>query len=235
MMSPPGVSTQSRPPRNALWLMLLALLPLALAVWQYQRGEQRSAQLAAFERAANLPPRPLAEIALDAEPNGQRVWLTVRDSQPSLRVAGAVLDGRDGVREWQPVQLLDGSWVVVDRGWLPRPVGIVSLPLPAGRLSGRWVVRPTPYLLSKARLGVEGEVDALDWPRLSASLPGALRGGLVVLEPTLRPYTTWPVKPAFDPQRHYAYALQWLLLALCVALAAWLMRRKQHGNRTRQD
>ncbi|SCK13927.1 Cytochrome oxidase assembly protein ShyY1 [Vogesella sp. LIG4] len=210
-------------------------MPLALAVWQYQRGEQRTAQLAAFERAANLPPRHLAEIALQAEPNGQRVWLTVRDSKPSVRIAGALLDERDGVREWQAVQLLDGSWVVVDRGWLPRPVGIMSLPLPVGRLSGRWVPHPRPYLLSKARIGLEGEVDALDWAALAASLPGHLRDGLVVLEPTLRPYTTWPVKPAFDPQRHYAYALQWLLMALCMVVLALMMRRRQHASRTGQD
>ncbi|WP_174872910.1 SURF1 family protein [Vogesella oryzae] len=227
----PQVSTpQSRRRRSAAWLLLLALLPLALAVWQYRRGEQRSAQLAAFERAANLPARHLAEIARDAAPNGQRVWLTARSSAPSLRVAGAVLNGRDGVRELQAVRLIDGSWVVIDRGWLPRPVGIMSLPLPTGRLSGRWVVRPSPYLLSKARIGIDGEVDALDWKALAASLPGPLRDGLVVLEPTLRPYTTWPVQPGFDPQRHYAYALQWLLLAGCVVIGALVMMRRQHAQ-----
>lgn len=212
-----------------MWLLLLAVVPLLLAVWQWQRGEERAAQLVAFERAANLPPRPLAEIALDADPNGQRVWLTLRDSAPPLRVANALLGGREGIREWQPVQLADGSWVVLDRGWLARPVGLVSVPLPTGQFSGRWVARPQPYALAAARSGHLGEVDVVDWAGLAQRLPGPLRPGLVVQEPALRPYVTWPVRPVADPQRHYAYAVQWLLLAVCLlGLGGWMMRRA-HG------
>ena len=96
--------------RLLLWLGLICLL---LALWQWQQGIQASAQLAAHARAANLPPQALAEVEQGAHPQGQRVWLTVRESGHSVRVANASLQGRDGVREWQPVQLLDGSWPVL--------------------------------------------------------------------------------------------------------------------------
>lgn len=208
-----------------VWLVALLLL---WALWQWQLGVQAASQLAAYGRAANLPPVALAEVAHDAHPQGQRVWLTLREGGKTVRVANARLQGRDGVREWQTVQLLDGSWVVLDRGWLPRPAPILQLPLPAGRLTGRWVLRPPQPEGMRVRLGLSGEVDALDWPALARQLPGPLRDGLVVLDPPLRPYQSWPVTPVLDPAGHYRQA-GWSLAAALICL--YLRHRcRRHGR-----
>jgi hypothetical protein len=211
------------------WFVLpwLALLLLAWAVWQWQLGLQTGRERAAFDRAANLPAQALAEVTQEARPQGQRVWLAVRDSAASVRIANAWLHGRDGVRQWQAVQLADGSWVVIDRGWLARPAAVLLLPLPAGRLFGRWVPRPPGPSGPLARLGVAGEVDGLDWPALARQLPGPLRQGLVVLDPALRPHTGWPVAPAADPQPHYRQAACGLTLALVLLLLSRLLPRRQ--------
>lgn len=206
-------------------LYLAAGVSLLLSLWSGQQAIQDEARLAAYSRAANQPPQPLVAVLQQLVPQGQRVWLSVRDSAPSLQLANARLQGRDGVREWQPVQLGDGSWVVIDRGWLPRPAGIVLTPLPTGRLYGRWVARPADLSTRVARIGVAGEVDALDWARLASQLPGPLRPGLVVLDPALRPHTAWPVWPQLDPQPLRRQAAMQLLLAAGLALLAWLCRR----------
>lgn len=229
MIDTPVVSiTQSRPLRTRRWLLLLALIPLALAGWQWQRAQLHRAQWAAFELAGQRPVQALDSLAWDALPQGQLLSLRVRRQGEPLRVANAQLAEQDGVRVWLPVALDDGSWVVLDRGWLPRTAaaGAAMVPLPDAPLRGRWLVRPQPFLLHGARLGMTGEVDALDWAALAAALPGRLRPGLLVLSPTVAPFHAWPVQPLFDPRRNDAYALQWLLLALCIALAAW--RRDKH-------
>lgn len=204
----------------------LALLAFGWALWQWQQGVQAGQLQLAFARAANLPPQALAEVAQDAVPQGQRVWLAVRDSAASVRIANAWLQGREGVRQWQAVQLADGSWVVIDRGWLARPAGVLLLPLPTGRLLGRWVPRPPEMVAPSARLGLSGEVDGLDWQALARQLPGPLRQGLVVLDPALRPHTSWPVGPADDPARHYRQALMALLLGLLLLFCARLLPRR---------
>jgi hypothetical protein len=204
----------------------LALLAFGWALWQWQQGVQAGQLQLAFARAANLPPQALAEVAQDAVPQGQRVWLAVRDSAASVRIANAWLQGREGVRQWQAVQLADGSWVVIDRGWLARPAGVLLLPLPTGRLLGRWVPRPPEMVAPSARLGLSGEVDGLDWQALARQLPGPLRQGLVVLDPALRPHTSWPVGPTDDPARHYRQALMALLLGLLLLFCARLLPRR---------
>lgn len=222
-------SVQSSP-RAVRWLLLLAVVPLMLALWQYQRGQARSAQLAVYEQATLAPRLPLLQVWQTQQPQGQPVWLMINAQRPSVRIANALLHGQPGVREWQPVQLAGGQWVVLDRGWLARPAAMVQQPLPVGHVDGRWVVRPTPFLLDGARVGVSGDVDALDWAALAASLPGPLLPGLVVMDPVQRPYTPWPTRPPFDPQRHYAYAVQWLLLAACIVLLAWRAGRRKNAN-----
>lgn len=215
--------------RTPCWrcvLRCLALLALACALWQWQQGGQAVQLQEAFARAANLPPQALAEVAQDAVPQGQRVWLAVRDSAASVRIANARLQGREGVRQWQAVQLADGSWVVIDRGWLARPAGVLLLPLPTGRLLGRWVPRPPDLVAPPARLGLSGEVDGLDWPALARQLPGPLRQGLVVLDPALRPHISWPVSAATDPARHYRQARMALLLGLLLLLCSRLLPRR---------
>lgn len=219
---PKTVSPLLRIARALLWLALLLLLS---ALWQWQQGVQAGAQLAALSRAANLPPLALAEVEQGAHPQGQRVWLTVRDSGKTVRLAGARLQQQDGIREWQPVQLLDGSWVVIDRGWLARPAPMLQLPLPAGRLTGRWVARPHPPEGMRVRVGLSGEVDALDWSALARQLPGRLREGLVVLDPALRPYRSWSVLPALDPVAYYRHGSGLLGAALVCLLLSRLLRR----------
>ena len=193
---------------SALWL--LCLLPCALAAWQWQRGASRGAELAALAAAAARTPLPVDALAT-AEP-GRRAAFAGQLAGPAL--FWRQMDGR--VRVWLPLRLADGRHLMVDAGQ-----GEAGGELPA-RLSGSgsWQRWPRPFTLAGAVHGAAGEVDAPDTAALAVRYPGLLAGVLVMAPPLAR-LAASPLRPAFDPRRHYGYALQWLLLGLLLAPLAW--------------
>ncbi|WP_245622687.1 SURF1 family protein [Gulbenkiania indica] len=207
-------------------LFLLALLPFALAVWQWQRGESRSALLSAYEAAATLPAVPLVSLGPHAVPDGRPVALMGRPAGAPLWLDNSLQAGRPGVRLWQPWLLPDGTAVVVDRGWLPAQDATQRLPPLTGPLEGQWVPLPQRFLLDGARRAAEGQIDALDAQALAERLGRPLRPGLVVLTTAVRPLVPSPVRPPFDPARHYGYAVQWLLMGLALTVAAFIFWRR---------
>ncbi|SMF34868.1 SURF1 family protein [Pseudogulbenkiania subflava] len=211
---------------QALGLALLAGVPGLLSVWQWQRGEVRSAQLAAFDAAARRPAELLQTRALSAVPDMSRVQLHGRPAAASLLLANSLLEGLPGVRVLVPLALADGSAVLVDRGWLAdAQAGTPLPPLPA-RLDGRWMPLPQRFTLPGALRGTQGRVDDVDPVQLARRLGRPLRGGVVVLGETTAPLQVWPARPPFDPRRHYGYALQWLLLGLCLIAGSVLLWRR---------
>lgn len=223
---------QSRPRWRLIWLLIPVLLPFVLAIWQWQRGEARSAQLAQLEAMVRQPPQDLARRWQAGEqPAGQPVIFSIVAVGAAIRLP-ALLDGRQGMREWRAARLADGRWLVLDRGWLALPASFTEIPLPAGTYHGYWVARPQPYLLRGAKVATSGDVDALDWQGLAQALKSPLLPGLVLLAPTVRPFRPWPLRPGFDPQRHYAYAVQWLLLGICLSAGWFLLLRRSYAARS---
>ncbi|MBI3144783.1 MAG: SURF1 family protein [Pseudogulbenkiania sp.] len=197
-------------------MALLAGLPWLLSVWQWQRGEVRADQLAAFDTAGQRPAAALLARPTRAVPDMSRVRLHGQPVAAPLLLANTLLDGRPGVRVLVPVALADGSAVLVDRGWLAdTQAGLTLPPLPA-ELDGRWLPLPPRFTLPGAVSGTHGRVDAIDPAQLASRLGRPLRSGVVVLGQTAAPLHPWPARPPFDPRRHYGYALQWLLLGLCL-------------------
>lgn len=209
-----------------LGLALLAGLPWLLSVWQWQRGEVRADQLAAFDAAGQRPAVTLLTRPVRAVPDMSRVRLHGQAVSASLLLANTLLASSPGVRVLVPVALADGSAVLVDRGWLAdTQAGLTLPPLPA-ELDGRWMPLPQRFTLPGAVSGTQGRVDAIDPAQLASSLGRPLRSGVVVLGQTVSPLRPWPARPPFDPRRHYGYALQWLLLGLCLITGSVLLWRR---------
>ncbi|MGL6070281.1 SURF1 family cytochrome oxidase biogenesis protein [Craterilacuibacter sp.] len=196
------------------------LLPFVLCAWQWQRGLARSAELAAYEAAALQAPQVLAEQGRAAQPDRRRVALSGRVVGDVLLWQGAGKNGRPDYRIWLPLALSDGSMVMVDVGRLAANTRLPLLPHTL-TVNGHWQRWPQVLTLSGARLGDKGIVDAPLRAALAGRYGEALRPGVVVLESPLPGLAASPLKPAFDPQRHFAYALQWLLLGLLLLVSAW--------------
>jgi len=209
-------------------LLLLALLPFALAVWQWQRGQERAATLAQFDQAARQGALALAELPLDAYPGWQPVWLRGRVVGAVILLNNVYRGDQPGVRVLQAMRLVDNSAVLVERGWLPAARVAEPMPPLPGELAGRWVPLPQHFTLPGAVRGAAGRVDDLDTVELAAQLGVPLRQGIVALDRVEPPLLALPSRPPFTPQRHYAYALQWLLLGFCLCAAAIVLWRRRH-------
>jgi surfeit locus 1 family protein len=222
-------------PRNAaeyfhsstvIALLLAAVATLALANWQWQRGQARQALLDGYA-AQSAGERSLLSWPSGAAPDMSRVQFHGQALGAALLLQNSLLnDGRSGVRVLQPYLLDDASVILVDRGWLAQNAPGPTLRLGDLDVHGRWLATPQRFTLPGAIKGSVGRVDDLDLPALQRRLQRTLRRGVVVLEHTDAPLIPWPAQPDVDPTRNYSYAMQWLLmsLGLCAVLVRLLWR-----------
>ncbi|TAJ51305.1 MAG: SURF1 family protein [Nevskiaceae bacterium] len=217
--------------RPAWWALLGTLLlggaMLALGYWQYGRGQTKQQLLDRHAAAAALVPVPLlADSGKPAVGEVRRVYIDgVYRSDLSVLLDNQSHHRRPGAHAWTPLQLADGSLVVVDRGWLPLDVASVP-PAPTGpqRLEGYWRTLPQPGL----RLGQAGaacapgaalapRVNYPDLAELRCRFGATTRDGLLELAPELPGGFVREWSPAgvdaIPPQRHYGYAAQWWAFA----------------------
>lgn len=199
---------------------------LALAHWQWQRYQQK---LALEVAQASLPPATLP-------------IQTYQPTQAFLTQQPAPGTGRLG---WRLIAVAHTSTtaVIIDRGWQPpQPVGqptsvpdfsALTPPTSPTTLSGHWQPLPT-------RKGWLKGPDTTTHPQLLAFLnPARLTSATVLPEyfqltqadATSTTLLLGPSAPPFPPQRHLAYAIQWLVMALTLPLlvfgAVWATRRRR--------
>jgi cytochrome oxidase assembly protein ShyY1 len=214
---------------RALLLILFFLVEaalLALAHWQWQRYHHK---LARQEAQASLPP---ATLAIEA----------YQPTQAFLTQQPAPGSGRLG---WRLIAVVHTSTtaVIVDRGWQPaQPIGqptpmpdfsALTPPTSPTTLLGHWQPLPT-------RKGWLKGPDTTTHPQLLAFLnPARLTSATVrpdyfqLTQADATPTTLifGPSAPPFPPQRHLAYAIQWLTMALTLPLlvfgAVWAKRRRR--------
>src|SRR5690554_6052976 len=220
--------------------VLVIALCLWLASWQFDRANEKQLLLQAWEDGT---PALLGQS--DHEP---ALYQNIQafghfDSKRHILLDNQIRGGQAGVHVFTPFQIegLDRQWLV-NRGWHPLPSRQAALPAietaPAPlSISGR-VANPP-------RVGVQlGEAEPLNresWPNLvtyfeidqiETALGIELGERIILLDPEHPMHLTgdaWqPV--VFGPDRHRAYAWQWLTMALAVALIwitlTWRSRRK---------
>jgi surfeit locus 1 family protein len=222
------------------WAVALALLGCALFTglgrWQWHRADEKRAIAAAFQAGLDAPVTALATQPTASLPRYAQVGVSgVYDAAHQFLLDNMVVDGQVGYEVLTPLQLADGRWLLVNRGWVALPghgrqrLPVVALPEGVARsLRGRLDTLPVNGLDSgrAAPSGTEG------WPRvtsfptvaeISASLGHPVEPRQLLLAPGeadgyLRDWK--PASEGFPPERHIAYAVQWWGLA---ALALFLL------------
>jgi len=92
----------------------------ALGFWQVDRWQQMSAQKTDFDREINRQPQAVKSLLeLDAVSPWRRVALTGSYTGQQGRVINKYIDSQLGVWLAAPFRLLDGTHLVVMRGWIP--------------------------------------------------------------------------------------------------------------------
>ncbi|UFS60185.1 SURF1 family cytochrome oxidase biogenesis protein [Subtercola endophyticus] len=243
--------------RTGRWLaytaaaILFAIICLFLANWQFDRGQQASADNAVVAANFSAEPVPI-ELALptlgsyDASQNWQRVSVTgVYLANEELVVRNRSNSGTNGFEVVTPLQLSDGSVFLVDRGWVqPSPTDALnpdSIPRPtSGTVSVVVQLRP-----SEAPLGTGSttgnQIQSITLPRIQQTTGGDLYTGAYGLLNSQAPAAeagltnTQTSMPVEDVGTHISYMVQWLFFALLGFFALGLAARKVHRELNSDD
>lgn len=234
--------------RVSSWPMLAltiaaCVLFLALGRWQWQRGDYRSAQWQSFERQDGVRDADVA--TLGTLPRYTRVRLQGRfDGDHQFLLDNISEGGRVGYYVLTPLITAGGAAVLVNRGFVAGTGYRERLPdvglaadRPARTVTARVGMLPVAGLAS----GSVPPPSTGPWPRvasfpseadLAAALPYPLAPGVLLLDDAaddglLRHWQP----PGLEPERHYAYAVQWWAFAvLAVVLFVVLNLRKKRPS-----
>ncbi|WP_101524534.1 SURF1 family protein [Nocardioides houyundeii] len=201
-------------------VVVLSYVAVLLGQWQFHRLDDRRARNEVVERNENLPPAPVSEVLKVGEPaQAADEWRLVQatgtyDADDTVVVRYRTRDSKSGVQAVVPLDLPDGTTLLVDRGWWPTANrGDVPDDLPAPP-SGEVTV--TGWI----RLDAEGDstqvVDhstrAIASEAIGQALDRDVLGGFIAAR-TESPEPATPLSPTelpeLDEGPHFFYGLQW--------------------------
>ena len=236
---------------RAFLVLFIVSLPLlvSLGFWQLSRASEKEQALRVFEEQRVAAPARIASVVASeaSKLDGRRVLLRGHYlPEKSFLLDNRILAGRVGYELLMPFAEASGVTVMVNRGWLQAPPTRDQLPpveTPTGELELRGEIHVP---LSDAAVDI---MATPGWPSVVQSVDVATmsaRAGLVTfaylvrLEPGQPGVTDadWP-RVNMAPERHRAYALQWFLMAIALAvifvsggtnLLAWLRARRHKAR-----
>ncbi len=220
--------------------LLVIGLCLWLADWQFDRADEKHRLLQAWEDAA---PASLGQPAGELTAHQSIETFGRFDSERHILLDNQIRGGQAGVHVFTPFKPvgIDQLWLI-NRGWHALPSRQAAVPpietdAEPQAISGRIADPPRVGV----QLGEAGPLNPELWPNLvtyleleqvETALGSKLSEHIILLDPQHPQHLTgdaWqPV--VFGPDRHRAYAWQWLTMALAVFLIwitlSWRSRRK---------
>ena len=228
--------------RNAIVLLAAiaaALLTARLGFWQLDRAAQKTALQQALQQQRALPPLAQADLARETADLPAQLHRSVRLQgrwlpAHTVHLENRQMNGRPGFYVVTPLQLDDGSAVLVQRGWVPRDLmdrTRVAAPAPpsgSAQVMGR--IAPGPARLYEFDGAASGAIrQNLDLAAFGRETGLPLRPLAVVQEDDANAVSApsdgllrlWP-QPAIGVEKHHGYAFQWFALcALIIGLYVW--------------
>lgn len=196
--------------------VLIAAGCVALGFWQLSRLRQRRARNAVVAARLALPPLEIHDAGVSADSvRLRRVKARgIYDFAAELTWPGRSFEGTPGVALITPLQLSDGSRVLVDRGWVYSPDAF-HVDHAAYREPDTVTVVGIAFIPPRGR----GDVDATGF------LPFVIE-----LEKPDPPATTglprrW-LAPVLDNGPHLSYAIQWFSFAVIALVGTAVLIRK---------
>jgi surfeit locus 1 family protein len=208
-----------------LALVLIALL-ISLGRWQLRRADEKRVLFDSF--AAGTEATRQIDLGTPRLPRYQHIEASGHyDQARQILIDNMVNADRAGYFVITPFALMDGGWVLVNRGWVPLGASRAVLPtIPVAgdtrRLRGRADNLPSAgiQLGTRAMLAPPYPVVAAfpnhaELVRLLGESSWTKATDLVLLDPAEPDgYVRNWAPPGFPPMRHLGYAVQWFALAL---------------------
>ena len=229
-----------RPLLTARWALASALVLAAslaciwLGLWQFHRFEARSLEVDAITRNYEASPQPLAAVVSspDARVELAHDYTVIhargtycRDDGCTLYVRGRTLDSQVGFWQASIFETLDGTSLIVVRGWVPSSPTVSAPafepPLPDGEVSLIARVRASEPQLAGRDLvpGHLQSVNAEDVIAQAGERPGLYRFAYAIMssENGVDAASADSLRPLARPQTtrgpHLSYAVQWWVFA----------------------
>jgi surfeit locus 1 family protein len=243
-----GARKTFRPP---LWgiigVILSGSICIGAGLWQVDRAEQKRQLFAAFADGDNAPVRH--QLATDDSADTARYQrFSIRgryDAEHQVLIDNMMFDGRSGYQVLTPLRTGSES-VLVNRGWVPANPDRSILPdisVDDGprQISGRLSRLPRPGL----RLDAPAIDPEAGWPRrllfpqapeLIAQIGYTVYGYQLLLDPENPDGFERDWSPQLmSPEKHLAYAIQWFLLALTLAVIFFVVNLKTPEESSSHD
>ncbi|CAN5136229.1 hypothetical protein BH09ACT6_BH09ACT6_19700 [soil metagenome] len=231
--------------------ILFAVVCVFLANWQFDRGQQASADNDIVVANFSAGPVPI-EAALptlgsyDASQNWQRVSVTgVYRTDDELVARNRSNGGENGFEVVTPLQLGDGSIFMLDRGWVaPSPDDSLAPGTIPRAASGtvNVVVQLRPSEAPQGSAAPAGnQIGSITLSRIQQAIGGNVYvGAYGVLDSQSAAANTGlaPIQttmPTEDVGLHYSYMVQWLSFALIGFLAVGFGIRKEYRRLNSDD
>ena len=212
-------------------LVLLVATMCSLANWQLNRHVERKAFNETLIQRFSEPPRPLAELLQQYSDREDAQWRLAKISgtyleQLSVNVVNVSQDGRAGYDPVTPLEIADGSIVLINRGFVPLDAPQPPLPTGVVEITGRirLSAERRTGAVSDPATGVLTDIQRIDIDRLAKQLPAPIVD--VYLEavqsiPADSEMLSIIAPPVFGNGPHLGYVGQWLLFSMC-AIGGWL-------------
>lgn len=227
----------------ALAVVALAWVAWRLGEWQFGRLEERRDRNAAIERHEQAGPVPVTEVMAVGEPVAAADQWRVVEARGTYAAEDTVIvryrtrDGAPGVDVVVPLELADGSSVLVDRGWYATGnSGVSSTDVPAPPAGEVTVTgRARRDATGDSARVADGSTRAISSVEIGEALGREVLGGFVDAV-TESPEAAEPLEPAEPPELddgpHFYYGLQWWFFgALAIFGFVYLVLDEYRGGR----
>lgn len=222
-------------------LSILVALFATLGMWQTKRATEK----AAIEQQHKTAPAVSFATALAGNKRFARIDVSGHyDPARHILLDNQIWRGRAGVHVFTPFMTLDGTAILVNRGWLPLGVDrqvLPTIPTPLHETVLRGILNTPP--VPGRILGQADKMSPNQWPQLvtylnlsdiSKMLDVPLENWIIQLSDSAQDgFEGRDWKPVFmTSARHHAYAFQWFALAsVSVMLWIFISFRKPSGNK----
>lgn len=221
----------------------LVVLMVNLGLWQLHRWQDRKDFNAEVRARASQPVVPVEQL-VGSDTDGDTVqWRTVTATgtylaDEELLVVNRSQDGFSGVNVVTPLELADGTLVLVNRGFVPTTLDVPATPTGEVTVTGRLRVTQERTLGQLTEPDGElTEIFRIDIPRLAGQLPAPVLPAYVDLLSAEPPQGDVPV-PLPDPDLsegpHLSYMVQWWIFSLCVVVG-WVLAVRRSIRQHRSD